>query len=45
MALTKWEQMEKVVLYEEAQEITTRIACEWAGILVAEQDVKHYLRI
>lgn len=40
MALTKWEQMEKVVLYEEAQEITTRIACEWAGILVAEQDVK-----
>lgn len=40
MALTKWEQMEKVVLYEEAQEITTRIACEWAGVLVAEQDVK-----
>lgn len=40
MALTKWEQMDKVVLYEEAQEITTRIACEWAGVLIAEQDVK-----
>ena len=40
MAVDKWEQMDKVVLYEEVQEIMCRTACEWAGVPVQEDEVK-----
>lgn len=39
-ALTKWQQMDDVVLYEEALEIMCRSACEWAGVPVEEKDMK-----
>lgn len=39
-ALTKWQQMADVVLYEEALEIMCRTACEWAGVPVEEEDMK-----
>ena len=39
-ALEKWEQMEQVILYEEAQEIMCRTACQWAGVPVQEDKVK-----
>ena len=40
IAVEKWEQMDKVILYEEAKEIMCRTACQWAGIPVQEKDVK-----
>lgn len=39
-ALTKWQEMDDVVLYEEALEIMCRSACEWAGVPVEEKDMK-----
>lgn len=36
----KWEQMERVVLFDEAQEILCRVACEWAGVPLKEAEVK-----
>lgn len=36
----KWGQMDQVILYEEAKEIMCRTACQWAGVLVQENDVK-----
>lgn len=39
-ALTKWQQMDDVVLYEEALEIMCRTACEWAGVPVEDKDMK-----
>ncbi|OBW57144.1 cytochrome [Solibacillus silvestris] len=39
-ALNKWQQMDDVVLYEEALEIMCRSACEWAGVPVEEKDMK-----
>ncbi len=40
MAVDKWGQMDKVVLYEEVQEIMCRTACQWAGVPVQEDEVK-----
>lgn len=40
MALDRWEQMDKIVLYEEAQEIMCRTACQWAGVPLQEDEVK-----
>lgn len=37
-AVNRWEQMKKVVLYEEVQEVMCRTACEWAGIPVEEDE-------
>lgn len=39
-AMERWEQMDKVILYEESQEIMCRTACEWAGVPVEEDEVK-----
>ncbi|MCM3722846.1 cytochrome P450 [Solibacillus isronensis] len=39
-ALTKWQEMDDVVLYEEALEIMCRTACEWAGVPVEDKDMK-----
>ena len=39
-AVDKWEQMDKIVLYEEVQEIMCRTACQWAGDPLEESKVK-----
>ena len=39
-ALNKWEQMDKVILYEEVKEVMCRTACQWAGVPLEEDDVK-----
>lgn len=40
-SLEKWQDMDKVVLYEEAKKILTRTACTWAGVpLTSEEDVQ-----
>ena len=39
-ALNKWEQMDEVTLYEEGKEILCRIACQWAGVPLEDDDVK-----
>lgn len=39
-ALTKWQEMDDVVLYKEALEIMCRTACEWAGVPVEDKDMK-----
>ena len=38
--MAKWEQMDEVILYDEAKEILCRIACEWAGVPIQESEVK-----
>ena len=40
LAVHKWGKMDKVILYEEAQEIMCRTACEWAGVPLEEDEVK-----
>ncbi|TCP19986.1 fatty-acid peroxygenase [Scopulibacillus darangshiensis] len=40
LAVDKWQQMDRVILYEEAQEMMCRTACEWAGVPIQEDDVK-----
>lgn len=40
LAVNKWQQMKKVILYEEVQEVLCRIACEWAGVPVEEDHIK-----
>lgn len=40
IALDKWKQMEAVILYEEAQEIMCRAACQWVGVPLQEDKVK-----
>ncbi|MGM9925419.1 MAG: cytochrome P450 [Bacillus sp. (in: firmicutes)] len=40
-AIAKWEGMDEVILYKEAQEIMCRTACRWAGVPVPEQEVKN----
>lgn len=39
-AIDKWEQMNKVILYEESKEIMCRTACEWAGVPVQVDEIK-----
>ena len=40
LAATKWEEKDKVILYEETKEILCRSACEWAGVPVQESEIK-----
>lgn len=35
-----WEKEEKVVLFEEAKKVLCRVACEWAGVPLAESEVR-----
>jgi fatty-acid peroxygenase len=39
-AVHQWEQMDKVILYEKVQELMCRIACQWAGVPLQEDEVK-----
>ncbi|MFD2706190.1 cytochrome P450 [Salibacterium lacus] len=36
----EWERAERVILFEEAEEIMCRAACEWAGVPLPEDEVK-----
>ncbi len=40
-SIGKWKGSKKVVLFEEAQMILCRIACEWAGVPLLESEVKN----
>lgn len=40
LALDRWIPMDQVILYEEAQEILCRSACQWTGVPVQEDEVK-----
>ncbi|WP_339227431.1 cytochrome P450 [Oceanobacillus sp. FSL K6-2867] len=40
LAISKWQQMNEVVLYEEVKEILCRTACQWAGVPLEDDDVK-----
>ena len=39
-AVRKWESSEKVVLFDEAEQILCRIACDWAGVPLKDSEVK-----
>ncbi|WP_409300854.1 cytochrome P450 [Peribacillus sp. SCS-155] len=36
----RWEQMDSIVLFDEVQEMLCRAACQWAGVLLPEREVK-----
>lgn len=40
IAINKWGKMDDIILYEEAQEILCRTACQWAGVPVQEDEIK-----
>ncbi|MFD1135883.1 cytochrome P450 [Paenibacillus urinalis] len=40
LAAQRWETMPKVQLYEEAQELLCRAACEWAGVPLREAEAQ-----
>lgn len=40
LAAKKWEQMEQIILYDEAKEIMCRVACEWGGVSIKEEEFK-----
>lgn len=40
LAAKKWEQMEQIILYDEAKEIMCRVACEWGGVPIKGEDLK-----
>lgn len=42
--ISRWEHRERVVLYDEVCEILTRSACAWAGVPLAEAEVKERTR-
>lgn len=39
-AADKWAEQNEIVFYKEAQELLCRIACEWAGVPLKEEEVK-----
>ncbi|SFH76785.1 cytochrome P450 [Pisciglobus halotolerans] len=39
-AITKWTKQKETVVYEEAQELMVRTACEWAGVPLKEKEVE-----
>lgn len=41
-AVEKWEQMDKIVLYKEVQEIMCRTACLWAGVPLSEDEARKW---
>lgn len=38
--IDQWEQMDEAILYEEVQKSMCRIACQWAGVPLQEDEVK-----
>lgn len=41
-AAVRWEEMEEVVLYEEAKKVLTRVAFQWTGMPLQEKDVDEW---
>ncbi|WP_281257345.1 cytochrome P450 [Bacillus oleivorans] len=41
LAAQKWEQMDQIIFYEEVQEWLCRTACQWAGVQVRDDEIKH----
>ena len=41
VAIANWEQMDELIFYEETKEILCRIACEWAGVPMKEDEMKN----
>ncbi|WP_192894804.1 cytochrome P450 [Neobacillus notoginsengisoli] len=39
-AVSRWKKMERVVLFDEAEVILCKIACEWAGVPLTEEEAK-----
>lgn len=39
-SISVWEQVDKVILFEEAKGILCKIACQWAGVPLKETEVK-----
>lgn len=39
-AIIQWENQERVILFQEAQQILCRAICEWSGIPLPEKDVR-----
>jgi fatty-acid peroxygenase len=39
-SLIRWEEMEEVVLFEEAQDLLCRVACAWTGVPLKEEEVR-----
>lgn len=39
-SITRWEVVEKVVLFDEAKDILCRVACYWAGVPLDEAEVR-----
>ncbi|RNA69927.1 cytochrome P450 [Alteribacter keqinensis] len=42
--VTEWEKMDKVIFFNEVQEVLTRTGCEWAGVPLDEKEVKQRTR-
>ncbi|WP_246059340.1 hypothetical protein [Paenibacillus lautus] len=40
LAVSRWESEDNVEIYEEAQEMLCRVACEWAAVSLPEAEVK-----
>lgn len=40
LAVARWETKKEIEIYEESQEMLCRIACEWAGVPLAIDEVK-----
>ncbi|MCE7791576.1 cytochrome P450 [Salipaludibacillus sp. CUR1] len=40
-AAQDWESREEIVLYQEVKKIITRVACEWTGVPLEEDEVDH----
>ncbi|MCP8616354.1 cytochrome P450 [Salirhabdus salicampi] len=38
-ALERWENAERIVLFEEAKNILTNVVCQWAGVPLAESEI------
>ncbi len=38
--IVKWEKTDRIILFDDVQEIMCRAACEWAGVPLPEKDVK-----
>ncbi|WP_078392714.1 cytochrome P450 [Shouchella patagoniensis] len=39
LALSRWDEQDEIILYEEAQKLLCRTACEWAGVPLSDKEV------
>ena len=43
-AVRKWQGRKTIVLYEEVKELMCRVACEWAGVPLEEEEIKRRIK-